>query len=436
YPPGGWSVLKVFILLCGIAVGMSFGKFIVHKRLLRKRLRLQMFQGDQGSWMIMFLTTIISLFIFSHIFNGFLSLGSDLDRYKLSGFFGVSNANFMKFAALGTWTGDFVTAWMVTDIMLQEKLYPSWAVYLRSIWRRKWHRIIAFWAVWILATIIVATGITTDFVKWDDLNRDFVSTNELSRAFLASIILVMDLLIVMQDWDFPHFQSAIDIKLPGVNTSSFYFTPPRCLRKENWAVHVTGKWFNYGVIFIVMILDINMWKNQIFYDPFTFGQYTDSDGYIYTVSNTTFVENANKTTLSHEWRWNHTNPMTNRTYGEDDLRMNSKYLGYSLGVKGLAFVPSIVAFIVFGLLVWFYGRVDAAVNIVSAPSQVDGIVVDQWEYEEKPSHQGGKHDQEMGITSESNSNGKPRPKSGPISVEEVDSKSQPVLTSYEMKTLT
>ena len=151
---------------------------------------------------------------------------------------------------------------------------------------------------------------------------------------------------------------------------------------------MTGKWFNYGVIFIVMILDINMWKNQIFYDPFTFGQYTDSDGYIYTVSNTTFVENANKTTLSHEWRWNHTNPMTKKVYGEDDLRMNSKYLGYSLGVKGLAFVPSIAAFIVFGLLVWFYGRVDAAVNIVSAPSQVDGIVVDQWEYEEKPSVQG------------------------------------------------
>ena len=98
---------------------MVIGKFIVHQRFLRNRLKLQMFQADQGSWMIMFLTTIISLFIFSYIFNGFLSLGSDLDRYKLSGFFGVSNANFMKFAALGTWTGDFVTAWMVTDIMLQ-----------------------------------------------------------------------------------------------------------------------------------------------------------------------------------------------------------------------------------------------------------------------------------------------------------------------------
>ena len=50
----------------------------------------------------------------------------------------------------------------------------------------------------MVATAIVATGIVTDFVKWDSMNRDFVSTNELSRAFLASFILIMDLLIVMQ----------------------------------------------------------------------------------------------------------------------------------------------------------------------------------------------------------------------------------------------
>ena len=152
-------------------------------------------------------------------------------------------------------------------------------------------------------------------------------------------------------------------------------------------MHVTGKWFNYGIIFIVMILDLNMWKNQIFYDPFTFGQYTDSSGYIYTVSNTTFVKYANKTTLSYKWRWNNINPLTNRTYGKDDFKMNSKYLDFSLGVKGLAFVPSIAAFIVFGLLVWFYGR-DEAVTVVPARSQVDGIVVDQWEYEEKESDKG------------------------------------------------
>lgn len=136
-----------------------------------------------------------------------------------------------------------------------------------------------------------------------------------------------------------------------------------------------------------MILDINMWKNQIFYDPFTFGQYTDSEGYIYTVSNTTFVEHANKTTLSYEWRSRRINPSTNRTYNQDDMRMNSKYLDFSLGVKGLAFIPSIAAFIVFGLLVWFYGR-DEAVALVSSPTEVDGVVVDQWEYEERGSDKG------------------------------------------------
>ena len=47
-------------------------------------------------------------------------------------------------------------------------------------------------------TIVVTTAISTDYVNWDKVNRDFVASNELARAFLASFILVMDLMIVMQ----------------------------------------------------------------------------------------------------------------------------------------------------------------------------------------------------------------------------------------------
>ena len=47
-------------------------------------------------------------------------------------------------------------------------------------------------------SVVVATAITTDYVNWDEISRDFMPTNELSRAFLASFILVMDLMIVMQ----------------------------------------------------------------------------------------------------------------------------------------------------------------------------------------------------------------------------------------------
>ena len=39
--------------------------------------------------------------------------------YAISSKMGITNQTFMKAAALGTWMGDFITAWMVTDMMLQ-----------------------------------------------------------------------------------------------------------------------------------------------------------------------------------------------------------------------------------------------------------------------------------------------------------------------------
>ncbi len=46
---------------------------------------------------------------------------------------------------------------------------------------------------------------------------------------------------VLQDWDFPHFINAMDIKLPGLNTANVRVRIPRCLRRERlWEVHITG----------------------------------------------------------------------------------------------------------------------------------------------------------------------------------------------------
>jgi hypothetical protein len=39
----------------------------------------------------------------------------------------------MKAAACGTWLGDLITALIVTDIMLQDNLYPGWAPNLRLV---------------------------------------------------------------------------------------------------------------------------------------------------------------------------------------------------------------------------------------------------------------------------------------------------------------
>jgi len=82
--------------------------------------------------------------------------------------------------------------------MLQERFYPEWARGARRWWNRKYNRIILFWCMALAATVIVIMVISTDWIKWDSINASFLATNELSRSFLASFILVMDLLIVMQ----------------------------------------------------------------------------------------------------------------------------------------------------------------------------------------------------------------------------------------------
>ncbi|KAK7449157.1 hypothetical protein BaRGS_00040046 [Batillaria attramentaria] len=331
YPPNAWSLLKVVLWLSGTVVGLIIGKLFFHTFLFNKIFRLRMFNDDKGSWMTMFMTTIVSVFIFSYIYNLFL--------------------------LIGTWCGDFFTAWMVTDMMLQEKLYPLWAKKPRAWWNTGIRRIILFWIIVAVSSFIVIFVIATDYIQWDKLNHDFLHSNEVSRAFLASFILVMDIVIVMQDWDFPHFISAIDIKMPGVNTAHIRFKIPRLLRRlEYYHVHISGKWFNYGILFIVILLDLNMWKNQIFYSPFDYGQYVDSEGRIHSVNDEFSLENFNETLLSFDYRNATIDPITGKRYIELDNVMNARYNDYSVVWKAFAFIPSIGIFILFGVLIWKFGR--------------------------------------------------------------------------------
>ena len=69
---------------------------------------------------------------------------------------------------------------------------------VRVWWNQGYNRVVMFWLVSFTMTSIVIVVIATEAVDWDKTNNGFVSTNELSRSFLASAILIFDLLIVMQ----------------------------------------------------------------------------------------------------------------------------------------------------------------------------------------------------------------------------------------------
>lgn len=214
-----WAMFKGALGLIAIVLGLVLGKYLIHHVLLRQILRLKMFRDESGTWMIMLITSFISCYMFSIVYNIFLqTLHDNPWPYLINSRMGLKYIAFMKIAACGTWLGgslnaflfssflncqnlflDFFTAWMISDMMLQDNLYPGCFKQMRQFWHKHVNiRIVVFWSGAIVIAAFVIDIILTDLINWENLSHGLSSTTELSRAFLASIILVSDLLIVMQ----------------------------------------------------------------------------------------------------------------------------------------------------------------------------------------------------------------------------------------------
>jgi hypothetical protein len=252
---------------------------------------------------------------------------------------------FLQIAAVGTWMGDFLTAFMVTDAMLQNwRFYPHWLSSLRVWWTSAFGgngRITVFWTSTLVLTCSMLIGLST--INYDNWNFSFY-TNEVGRAWLAATITLFDLLIVVQDWEFPTFDSAFDIKLPGLSAAEIKFKPLGRFH-DFFTMHITGKWFNYGIIMLVMILDLNMYKNQIIYEPNMYAQYTHPTTHqVYTVFNTTLVaqvEGGDFTGI--DWA-------TRRGMFGDE-RMQSQFIDASMFKRGITILPILFGF---ALVVYMY----------------------------------------------------------------------------------
>ncbi|XP_042887737.1 transmembrane protein 117-like [Penaeus japonicus] len=70
-------MIKVVMWLIAIMCGMLVGKVLIHGLIFKRVLRLKMFRDEQGSWMTMFLTVIVSLYMFSYVYNLILLIGHD-----------------------------------------------------------------------------------------------------------------------------------------------------------------------------------------------------------------------------------------------------------------------------------------------------------------------------------------------------------------------
>lgn len=171
----------------------------------------------------------------------------------------------------------------------------------------------------------------------------------------------------MQDWDFPHFTNTLDVNLPGFHRHEISF--------QAVEIEISGKWFNYGIIFLVMLFDLNMLKNQIFYYPAKYGQYIGIQNRVFTVTNQTILQTNDPQDWSYEARalinsetglpfingrvyMNFSWTSINLCILLEDLSMYSTFMAYSMGIKSIAFLPCILGFVTFFVLVGVYGRIS------------------------------------------------------------------------------
>ena len=113
YPPNGYIALKVLLSLFSIVFGVVVGKMFIHHYFLCGKLKLKIFSKDgQGSWMVIFLFTILCLYYDSVIYNAFLTLsGSHLKKYHTGANMHIQYKTFNKATAIGNYRFFLVACW-------------------------------------------------------------------------------------------------------------------------------------------------------------------------------------------------------------------------------------------------------------------------------------------------------------------------------------
>ena len=121
---------------------------------------------------------------------------------------GMTFAAFTRLSLMLVVIGDLITALLVLDCMLQDRLeYPHWLKHSRKFYCEGmdgYFRVYCFWLCLFAVLLIVPIGfyMTDSNGSWDN---KLGGSDEVWRCALAALIFSLDFMIVLQDWEFPEF---------------------------------------------------------------------------------------------------------------------------------------------------------------------------------------------------------------------------------------
>ena len=319
WPPldeGLWITLKVFSLFIWTIIGALLGKYLIHNALLRDCFELKLFQKDMGSWPIMAITTYLVVFLGSFVYNAIVSNhfhvrdGSSNDPYVLNDYVGIKEYVFSTIAATLCWLCDYFNVFVVVDSMLQD----AWSIEKRrekygcdgasmTTLQRFWNdnRKIVFYVATFLTLVGTFFYVGSDWeYGWFMTRKGHFGWNQYGRIFVCSLLIVQDVSMFVQDWDFPKFKrGGANVKILGCNER----IGCRSRRFES-KLEFNGKWINFSALIVLIVLDTNLLFNQVLYSPPDYGQLADQNDYVRNVFGPLrFDESKVRTFLKHASRY-------------------------------------------------------------------------------------------------------------------------------------
>ena len=112
-------LLKLFICLCACVSAIWIGKYMIHQLIFNGILKLKLFSKGQGLWIIIFIMLIVSLYLWSLVFNEVVKIQPELHDYYISNKMEIKFKTFTKGVAIMSFISHFTMVLMITDSILQ-----------------------------------------------------------------------------------------------------------------------------------------------------------------------------------------------------------------------------------------------------------------------------------------------------------------------------
>ena len=107
--------------VCATVTAIIVGKLIIYELLFNAIFKIKLFSKGQGLWICLFLTLIVSLYIWSLIYNEIIVEIPELHSYKITNEMNITFKTFMKGVATISFLTHFILTLMITDTVMQVK---------------------------------------------------------------------------------------------------------------------------------------------------------------------------------------------------------------------------------------------------------------------------------------------------------------------------